>query len=150
MSPKFNFRCPEDLMAQVSARGDQLSDALRQSLERYFRLLEEARAELRELLTGEDLGNIAALTNATWFEARTLEGVLWNAEDALQYEVPYPDALPSLRIKLAGLTLCQHAALVDAAERFWRAVGMGVRVDPATMLEDALWAYLERQKGDAQ
>ncbi len=132
------IRITPELISQANARGDTLSDGVRECLGRYFALLAESRHRLRIVLTDRDLLAACALGNGTWFDSNSLDGLLANAEDALPNEAGgiAISELQSLREKLRGLNLADHAALADAVERFWRAVGMGMSVDPGTILNE--------------
>lgn len=139
---KINFVIPDDLLQQADARGDgNLSDGIRQSLGRYFYLLSRSRARLREIgFSPEELADLAQVGNGTVWYPETIEGLLWNLEDSLPHELPhelpYPEAREALIAKLRTLTLTDHAALVDCVERWWRAVGLGVNIEIASMLEE--------------
>lgn len=136
------LRIPEATMKQLRARVDEstgvnLSESLRRQLNRYFSLLTSARLRLQNQFTAEELTNLCQLGNGTMFgDTSEFEiGLRANAEDALPEEVPYPNALPSLRKKLNNLERIEHAALVDAVERYWSRTGAGKQTDPARILE---------------
>ena len=131
---RINAHCPEDIIRAISARGATLSDALRESLARYLYLIERARAEIRNTFEPGELIVLARVSNGTLFQAHTLEGLTWNVEDAADDEVAECDR-PALLTKLRGLTLTQHAALVDALERYWRAVPLSPGVDILRILD---------------
>ena len=137
-STKINVRIMPELLAQANARGETVSDGVRESLERYFAVLAEARCRLRDMLTDRDLLALCALGNATRFDANSLDGLLANAEDARPEEAGWitQAELESLREKLRPLSLTDHTTLVDAVERFWRAIGMGMQVEPGTILNE--------------
>ena len=139
-SKKTTCRIPDELLEHLSARAEPgytggISEALRESLSRYFTLLDRARANLQGRFNAEELANICQLGNATWFEAHSLDGLSLDADDALEDEVPCPEALVSVREKLQQLTLTEHAALVDAVERYWRACGTGMQIDISHLLD---------------
>lgn len=122
--PKIIIRIPDALSAQIDARSgfprDNFSEALRECLERYFYLLELSRREIRDSFTGGELSLLADICNGTMFETHSLQGVLFNAQDAEDmYYVKWGVDRDALLQKLGSLTPCQHAAIVDAIEIFW-------------------------------
>ncbi len=125
--PHISLRLPDALATQLDARSEPgrggLSEAVRESLKRYFYLLDISRREIQDQFTGGEISLLADVCNGTMFESHTLSGVLADAEDA---EDAYYDKWgvdrKVLLSKLNALTLCQQAALVDAIERFWTRV----------------------------
>ena len=138
-SARTTIRIPDELTDKLTARvnpasGGGISEALRESLSRYFELLSRGRNSIRDRFAVEELTNLCQLGNGTIHDVH-MEGLRWNADDALPKEVPYPDDLQSLRDKLSTLTLHEHAALVDAVERYWRASGTGMTIDISRILD---------------
>jgi hypothetical protein len=61
---------------------------------------------------------------------------MWNVEDATPEEAGCEENVRlGLVDKLHRLELHEHAALVDAVERYWNAVSCAVPVDPARILD---------------
>lgn len=138
-SRRSSFLIPEEIADQLGARTDSsvggVSGTLREILGRYFAILADGRRRLSEVLTNEELVDAVSLGNGTIYQPHTLDGILADAQDAEAHEVPYPEALPSLRDKLSRASLGEHAALVDAVERYWIAHSTGMQVDRRAILE---------------
>lgn len=125
MSKRIQVWFPEDVLNQINARGRDFSDPIRESLSRYFALIDDSRKGLQGKFTKEELGLLIDISNGTIFEARSLRGLLCNAQDCA------PDGTWEkwgadenvLLDKLEALTLTDHAALVDACERWWHRIG---------------------------
>jgi hypothetical protein len=133
---KVAFWIPQQLLPTLRQRDENLSEAIRESLSRYFAMLDRARHNLRGRLTDDELTAIATISNGTIFEPHTLEGILWNLQDANEAECLFDDTRRTeLVAKLDSMSLLEHAALVDAVERFWRAVGTGMSVDATKILD---------------
>jgi hypothetical protein len=137
---------PEELQKQLLLRvptertGDNkggLSEAIRESLDRYYALIDQARQGLQGKFTEAELGVIIDTSNGTMFEVHSLEGILFNAQDCA------PDGTwekwgadeKTLLAKLEALTLTDHAALVDAVERWWRANSHGYTPEIGQLLK---------------
>ena len=132
---KLNLRCPDDLLAGIRARG-AISDSIRTGLERYYDLLARSRATIRETLTDPELSLLADVCNGTIWEPWSVPLIAANIEDSEPATFAKWGAdRDALLSKLAALTLTDYAALVDAIERFWAAVGTGIPVDPARLLD---------------
>jgi len=133
-----NIRMPDDLTKQLEIRGDTLSDGVREVAGRYLSILDVARRELRDILTGPELSLLTDIHNGTIWEPHTIDVIRWSAGDA---EPSYFDRWEvdraALLAKLGNLDIAQCAALVDAIERFWRAVSLDMRVDPASILAES-------------
>jgi hypothetical protein len=130
-----NFTIPEELVNQLNARGETLSAALRESLARYFYMLDRARADLRDRFTAQELSLLCDCCNGTWWEPHTLDGIVANAEDTEQERYDYWRVdRAALLDKMRALSLLECAALVDAVERFWRATSTGMAVEPGRIL----------------
>jgi len=137
---------PKELQKQIllrvptertSEKQGGLSEAIRESLDRYYTLINQARLNLQNKFTHAELGVIIDISNSTVFEAHSLQGILYNAQDCA------PDGTwekwgadeKTLLAKLEALTLTEHAALVDAVERWWRATAMGYQPDIEQLLK---------------
>ena len=132
---RINFHSPEEITREIRARGD-LSESLRECLGRYFYLLSRGRAELADVFTADELTALCAVANGTVFAPHNIEGLRWNIEGSepgveIQLTVEQKSTLIA---KLNAMPLHQHAALVDAVERFWRAISTGMQINPATIL----------------
>jgi hypothetical protein len=132
---RINFHAPEQIEREIRARGD-LSESLRESLNRYFYLLNRGRSELLGVFDADELTALCTIGNGTIFEPHSIEGLMWNIEDAIPgTEIELTNKQKTALVaKLKAMPLHQHAALVDAVERFWRAVGTGMQVDPRSIL----------------
>jgi hypothetical protein len=131
---KLQLRVPTE---RTSDNRGGLSEAIRESLDRYYALIDQARTGLEGKFTNAELGVIVDISNSTIFEAHSLEGILFNAQDCA------PDGTwekwgadeKTLLSKLEALTLTEHAALVDACERWWRAIGHGFQPEIGQLLK---------------
>ena len=103
-----NFRCNDNLLAEIKQRGP-VSKSIRTALERYYKLLEDARNELRARLTDSEP------SPEPWFcrLADLLEGHA------------YGDTLSPL----------ETVAVQDALERYELAAATGLPIDPAHILD---------------
>ncbi len=138
-SRKIDVRLPDQLIDELVKRErpgfrGSMSAAVRESLERYFAIIQDGRRSIRDRFDECDCANLLSLSNGTVTDSSSLRGLLWNAQDAADEDVPYPDALPELRDKLAQLNIAEHAALVDACERWWDVHARGVRMEPSALL----------------
>jgi hypothetical protein len=115
--------CPPQLLAEISERGT-VSEVIRESLERYYYLLARARAGLAGRFTAGELGLLCDLSNGTIWQAWSLDMSSAQVEDAgeASWDKWGVDS-KALVAKLNGLSLVEHAALIDATERFWQANG---------------------------
>lgn len=146
MTKRIQVWFPEELQKQILSRvptertGERqagLSEAIRESLTRYYALIDQARKGLEGRFANAELGVIIDISNGTMFEVHSLEGILFNAQDC------GPDGTwekwgadeKTLLAKLGALTLTEHAALVDACERWWRAVGHGFQLEIGQLLK---------------
>lgn len=146
MTRRIQVWFPEELQKQILSRvptervGERqtgLSEAIRESLSRYYALIDQARQGLDGGFTNAELGVIVDISNGTAFEAHSLQGILFNAQDCAPdgtWEKWGADEATTLG-KLRGLTLTEHAALVDACERWWRAVGHGFTPEIGQLLK---------------
>ena len=130
----------EPLLARIDERWDNRSEAIRTDLGRYYRLLAEARATLREILTPDELAAIVDVQNGHWYQGRLDGSEIWaNVEDGCRLEGladKWSIDGPALVTKLRGLDLLAVHALADATQRFWHAVGAGdERRDPRRALD---------------
>jgi hypothetical protein len=146
MSPETVARIniTHELAAQLAARGQEnVTQAGREALERYIELLHIGRAALRDRkLSAGDLTALCAVSASTAWGAHDLGPVrpdgnsiaisVADEEPALVAEHTDRDALLA---KLRKLSTVEVAALIDALERFWRASGTGMAVDPARILD---------------
>jgi hypothetical protein len=146
MAKRIQVWFPEELQRKIilrvptertSEKQGGLSEAIRESLDRYYTLIDQARLGLQNRFAEPELGVIIDISNGTIFEAHSLQGILFNAQDCA------PDGTwekwgadeKTLLTKLEGLTLTEHAALVDACERWWRATSMGYQPEIGQLLK---------------
>lgn len=119
------------------ARGPGRGSVVRESLERYFALLEAERRELRKLFTGSECAVMLAILNGTIMSASSMQAIEHEFEDGI-----YVDAdgnftgaegldgdttidVEAFMAKVKRLRLAQRFAVADAAERWWNRVGRG-------------------------
>lgn len=119
---------------QISARtqGDgRRSDTLGKSqvverdLDRYYTLLRYARADLRSLLSGNEIAAIVDNLNGVWLADSPeigIRGIPLNVADGVQMSgLAQKWAIEGITLieKLRDLSFVHLSALADAAERFW-------------------------------
>ena len=102
-----------DLVKQIESRGSDLSDSIRESLTRYYELLEGGREELKGRFSPEEL-------------AIVLRRIKGGSEVTADME---------LMRKLNKLSPVQNCALLDACERYWQAVTHGFTPEVSQLLE---------------
>jgi hypothetical protein len=122
---RLNVRAPEELFPQLQQRNDNLSEAIRESLMRYFALMTSGRRQLQGVFTGNEIALIVDVTNGTLFDAVWME----SGGELMSFEVldSKPDGTwekwevdgNTLAEKLKSLNNLQAAALIDAIQRFW-------------------------------
>jgi len=126
---------PEALVDAIAMRGER-SESIREGLERYYYLLERAREQIRPLFTAGECSLLVDTCNGTLFGPITLDCVPLDVRDVEEERVQkWGVDREALLAKLQGLNLLQHAALVDAIERFWQAASHGFEVDPSLLLK---------------
>lgn len=136
--PRLQIVADDALAAQIKMRGE-VSEVGRTSLERYYLLLSIARAEMLETFTEGELGLLADICNGTLFEPYeiALRMLFAEAEDCEEFYYHKWEATRHVLVaKLNALLPIQSAALIDSIERFWRAAGTGMSVDPRKLLDD--------------
>ncbi len=136
MNKRLNVWFPDELTKQIAARG-QMSEAMRESLSRYFYLLDYERKRIQPKFTAGELSFLADICNSTRFEAHTIgSGLLADAEDTEDgtYEKWSIDRVTLLK-KLKSLSLAEQMTLVDAIERFWQAATHTTSVKPGELLQ---------------
>ena len=123
--PNIHLRIPDDLLSKIELRSDPagggISEAIRESLSRYYYLLDFERSKIQDTFTEGELSLMVDLCNGTLFQPFTvINGVSANVADAEDfYFQKWKCDRKELLDKLDKLTPCQHFALVDAIERFW-------------------------------
>jgi hypothetical protein len=115
--------------------------ALNRDLSRYYTALRQARAELREKLSGAELSAVLDVLNGHWFaEAGSVAYIALEVADACRLnglDEKWQINGPYLVGLLQALTYIEAAALADAAERWWARVGAGhVDLEAAAALEE--------------
>jgi hypothetical protein len=136
--PRISIHAPDTLMRELNARGT-VGEAARDALERYYAILAEARAGLRGRFSTEELAAICEVSEGQTWDVQPREDPrnpqrleLMRRIGAGGYTAKIDRA--ALLEKLGQLTIAECAALIDAAERYWRAAGTGIRIDPAGIL----------------
>jgi hypothetical protein len=138
---KLSISLDAALLPDLDARGEERSTVLSRDLVRYYALLRQARAHLREILTPGELSVILDVQNGHWYRPGLLDaGEIWaNVEDGCRLDgldKKWSVDGPALVAKIKALNLQQIHALADATDRFWHAVGQGDgRCDPARALD---------------
>jgi hypothetical protein len=123
--PNIHLRVPDDLLSKIETRADPagggISEAIRESLSRYYYLLDYERSKIQDTFTRGELSLMVDLCNGTLFQPFTvINGVSANVADAEDfYFEKWGCNRKELLSKLDRLLPCQHFALVDAIERFW-------------------------------
>jgi hypothetical protein len=131
---KLSLRVMGALAAQIGARGD-VSSAVRSGLERYYYWMDAALRSLAGQFSEGEQALLADVNNGTYWEPATLALLSANVEDAeLEYFAKWGADRDVMIEKLRGLTELQTAAVVDAIERFWHAVGQRELRDPRKLL----------------
>jgi len=126
---------PDALLEQIKQRGEK-TESIRVALERYFYTIDRSRRSIQEVFTAEECSLILDTCNGTWFEPHSLDGVPLEIQDVEESRMEHWGVdRAGLLAKLQGLTLAQHAALVDAIERWWRAAGTGIQINPGDLLK---------------
>lgn len=123
-------RFPASILEQLDQHGDNRSEAVRDSLARYFALLDAARRGLAGRFTEGECGLMLDVLNGICFpEASPLaENPLLSMEIGdVEAEVfaKWGADKSVLVEKLSALTATEQVALVDAVERWWRASKFG-------------------------
>lgn len=134
---KILLRIGEELLSKVRARNDNISEGVRESLDRYFYLMDYERKAIQDKFTTGELSLLADICNGTWWQSFSiLGGVLANAGDAeyLYYE-KWSVNRKELLDKLQSLNAAQQFTLVDAIERFWAATKHSPVTYPGELLK---------------
>jgi hypothetical protein len=143
--PNIHLRIPDDLLSKIELRSDPagggISEAIRESLARYYYLLDFERAKIQDTFTRGELSLMVDLCNGTLFQPHTVNnGVSANVADAEDfYFEKWKCNRKELLSKLDRLLPCQHFALVDAIERFWSEISRSPSLDqpkPWEILKD--------------
>jgi hypothetical protein len=108
-------------------------------LERYYALLERARADLaaRRLFRREELGLMVDACNGTHFEAWSVPLLSVTVQDSIALDgldAKWGVDGAALVGKLAALDPASTFALVDAIERHWQRVAAGEQPDIEALL----------------
>ncbi len=133
--PNIHLRVPDDLLSKIETRADPagggISEAIRESLSRYYYLLDFDRSKMQDTFTRGELSLMVDLCNGTVFQPLTvINGVSGNVADAEDfYFEKWKCDRKELLAKLDKLTPCQHFALVDAIERFWSEIARSPSLD---------------------
>ena len=136
-TPLLSFRCPDEIVAQLEARGEK-SGVNRDSLDRYFALLDIGRAALRDRFTEGEIALILNASNGTRYQPWSIPHMGAGIEDAVHLDhldEKWSVNGPALISKLRALTTAERFALVNAAERFWLRVSRGEKPEHAEALK---------------
>ena len=125
---KLSISIEAALLPELDARGEERSTVLSRDLIRYYALLREARAQVRESLTPAELSAILDVQNGHWYGQGLLRGEeIWaNIEDGCRLDglaEKWEIDGSALVATLQALEPWHIHALADAIERFWEAVG---------------------------
>jgi len=143
--PNIHLRVSDELLGEIETRSDPagggISEAIRESLARYYYLLGFERAKIQDTFTRGELSLMVDLCNGTLFQPFTvINGVSANVADAEDfYFDKWKCDRKELLDKLDKLMPCQHFALVDAIERFWSEIARSPSLDqpkPWEILKD--------------
>lgn len=137
-------RLVESLNQEIELRKDtgfasSTNRVIERDLTRYYYLLRVARNDAQKLLSDDEAALIVDNLNGTIIDEYTIALLPHHIRDGI--ELDHLDEKWSvdgerLIAKLDGLPLLTLAAIVDAAERFWAAVGRGEDRDPRKMLDE--------------
>ena len=137
---KLSITIQPDVLASIDERADNRSEQINSDLTRYYRLVAEARASLRTLLSPAELSAIIDVQNGHWYAPRlSHQEITANIDDACRLDglaEKWRIDGATLVAKLMPLDLWQITALCDATERLWHGVGEGDHTrDPARALD---------------
>lgn len=120
---RFSITMPPDLVREIDARGEKRATTIQKHLRRYLFMLDMARRELVELITGDEMALIVDVLNGTLFaDPYSVQILPVDIEDSLLidgYAEKWGVDGPALVEKLNRLDLRHLMALADAAERYW-------------------------------
>lgn len=136
--PRYTFFLPDALAAEIESRttGDGRetghagrSTIAQQMLASYLEILRQARRDLRARLAPNEIALILDTLNGTLFDEPALAGALWQeVADGIalnglaeKWSIDGPALVETVR----ALPLSHCLALVEASQRFWRAVSAG-------------------------
>jgi hypothetical protein len=137
---KFHISLPPEITAEIAARADKAagerSGRIAQDLARYYEALARARKGMCDKFSKDELSAILDVCNGAAYEAHSIPWLYAGMEDALAGGVADKWGIDgaALVANLRALSYIESAALVDAAERAWRAVGNNGALNPAEML----------------
>lgn len=134
------LRPGDTLLKEVEERKEYWrSQVVARDLGRYYYLLKVARAEASKWLTPKEQALIADNLNGSLFEPFSMQLLPDHIRDG--NELDHLDQKweidgPALVEKLSNASPLALVAIVDAAERFWRAVASGDNyTDPTKLLD---------------
>lgn len=147
--PQLGARISDSLDAELTTRGDR-STVARETLERYFKLLQNARRTLRAGLTPDEQAAIVSGFSSTPVDdqmryGRYVQGevsgpmLVAHLDDCIRFETvtfeQFDFQPAALLNKLRVLDDLHIVALLDAVERFWAMIAAGGQRDPKRMLD---------------
>ena len=129
---------PPDLKDEVKLRGDNVSEVITEAMGRYFEAMRRERATLATQFNEAECGLILDSLNGVLHGEWSIP-LLWSGvEDSVlldHLDTKWSVDGPALVAKLRNLSYTGSAAIVDAAERYWRRVGAGETVEPGEMMQ---------------
>ena len=137
---KISLTIEPEVLAWVDERADNRSEQINGDLTRYYRLLADARTQLRARLSPAEMSAIIDVSNGHVYAPRLSHYEFSaNIEDACRLEGladKWSIDGRALVDTLTALDLWQLTALADAISRWWHAVGEGDATrDPARALD---------------
>jgi hypothetical protein len=129
---KFNISMPQGITNEIANRGENRSQTITRSLERYFAILESSRRALAEKFNKRECGLILdAMNGIIHADTISISLVYAEIEDSLGDGLDKKWGVDGKALvkKLRALNYTENATLVDAVERWWNRVGSGEQPD---------------------
>jgi len=133
-----SIRLSAELEAKVEERKNfglatSMNRVIERDLERYYRLLDDALAHVKQSLSDDEQALIIDCLNGVLMDSHTIRLLPHQISDGISMEHldrKWEVDGQALVEKLETMTPFELAAVVDGAERFWAAVGNGEDRDP--------------------
>ena len=109
------IRLTDDARRGILARAKNISEGVRTAVNRYYKILQYEREQLKQHLTRDELAEIC-------MDAKI---------DMLSISV----SNPAIAAKIKTMTPSERAALIDAVERYRRACDTDIPIDPKAVLD---------------
>jgi hypothetical protein len=125
--PMISVRMPDEYLPKIECRGEKAT-VIRESLDRYFLLLDRARIDLQDIFTDTELQLMADASNGVIYEAWSIPHMAMGIADSMSLDnlgEKWGVNADQLLAKLKNLDAASSFALVDALERFWESCGRG-------------------------